>query len=234
MEKDLLRLLQVCVGLLVALTTCLAYVSLFPHADSSTAAGWASAIIAALVAIGVAYDQHKKARAKELQQERQNAIRMLQSLHDEIKVMVDGFVNGVGRYIDAVQDGDYLDGELRITESRFGLYKAFIKDLALLSDERLRHKIIEVHTSYEVFILALGFHSDFIAALTVARERNREQPSRHRRSDVSQARQAVVNNFSAVRSRYLLAKEGTMELLGMLAAAVGRIECAHRSDEKSE
>lgn len=194
-----------------------------PPLAPADVAAWVQAvgsIGAILGAIVLAYVQHRKTIERDYENDRERVRRMLQSILDEIEVMFHGFKNGVGNRISGITEGTFFVGQIAVTDSRFRVYNAYVKEIGNLPDAALRREIIGLHTQFEVFVLAINFHNEKTMKYQQAQADNVSRQKRASISKISSARRDLIFHSQRLRASYVAIEISTTDLMGNLKKSI--------------
>lgn len=124
-------------------------------------AAWVQAVgsIAAIAAaIWISNRQHGKDLARDALNTKIETLRVLQSLRDEIEVIVERFDQSVGNQILGTTDG--IDFIVYIAVDPFKIYVANVSKLGLISESGLRRQIIAIYNDFESVTMFLQSSND--------------------------------------------------------------------------
>jgi hypothetical protein len=146
---------------IVATTSLLAIaftvlVLLFPSMRGQDVAAWVQAIGsigAVLIAVGLFYAQHEKARelisaqdaqaiAREKEAERAEIRHLLRSLRDEISVVVEGFEKRNGKLLMEGKQGEAFWYQIPVPDRPFPVYESSVDRIGKIPNDELRRLIV--------------------------------------------------------------------------------------------
>lgn len=160
MERDLLRVLQACVGIVVLLATTLLIFGLFPGMKSEAGAAWIQAvgsIGAILSAIWVMGAQNRAAEKRDQEEIKH----FLLALRDEIYVLATAFAERSGKTLLEKDEGAFLM-KIPVTEAAFAIYNSSADKVGRIKNDILRQKIVITYARAFGFIKTIQLNNHFI------------------------------------------------------------------------
>jgi len=160
MERDLLRLLQACVGIVVLLATTLLVFGLFPSMSSEAGAAWIQAvgsIGAILSAIWVMSAQNRAAEKRD----REEIRHFLLALRDEIYVLATAFAERSGKSLLERDDGAFFL-KIPVTEAAFAIYNSSADKVGRVKNDILRQNIVITYARAFGFIKTIQMNNHFL------------------------------------------------------------------------
>lgn len=160
MERDLLRVLQACVGIVVLFATALLIFGLFPSMKSEAGAAWIQAvgsIGAILSAIWVMGAQTRSAEKRDEEEIKH----FLLALRDEIYVLSTAFAERSGKTLLEKDEGAFFM-KIPVTEAAFVIYNSSADKVGRIKDDITRQKIVVTYARAFGFIKTLQLNNHFI------------------------------------------------------------------------
>lgn len=222
MEKDLLRLLQACVGIVVLLGTAILVFTLFPTMNSEVAAAWVQAI-GAIVAIlsgitVVRYQLQEETRVRR-EEEALRVYRLLTSLRTEVELLRKKLVAGLGAELSALPEAKPLMQKLHFVPEQFVVFDSHVANFGSISSDALRGLLIEGYASFRGLLFSVEINTLTVEELDAELFANNGKLPTKRKA-IYQERFRVVGR--QIRERHAEASKLADELLIALADDVLR------------
>ncbi len=139
---------------------------------SQVPAGWVQAlgsVAAILVAVAVANNQVKSARAQALEAERREMFNILQAIRDEIETLWEGFQKTFGyRFADSNPD-EVFNFIWPSPEDPFVVYHASAGKIGHIDNHELRRTIVRLYARAEGMLVTVRTHNARLLAVRAAR-----------------------------------------------------------------
>ncbi|MFJ3316152.1 hypothetical protein ACIPLR_12390 [Herbaspirillum huttiense] len=168
MEKDLLRLIQACVGVVVLLATAMLVFTLFPAMNSEVGAAWVQAI-GAIVAIlsGIAVVRYQSQEQARVRQEEQviQAYRLLTSLRTEIELLGERLIVPIGKEIEKAGDAQPLFAKLHFVPEQFVVFDSHVGNFGSIQSDATRRLLIAGYTSFRGLLFSVERNTEAIECL---------------------------------------------------------------------
>ncbi|WP_175625595.1 MULTISPECIES: hypothetical protein [Oxalobacteraceae] len=130
--------------------------------DKSTWAGWVQAIgsiVAIFAAIYISQYQHQSDRKRDVIAEKNQLLRLMQSLKDELDVVKTSFALSAGDNIKSTPDGEGVPFYMELSDRPFMVYSSYVTQIGIIPDSELRRDIIATYTRFNIFILTLKINN---------------------------------------------------------------------------
>lgn len=162
MEKDLLRVLQACVGVVVLLATALLIFGLFPCMKSEVGAAWVQAIgaiVAILSGIAVVRFQLQEAARVLKAEEAKRVYRLLTSLRTEIGLLGEKFISPVGAELAVFNKTQSLPKKLHFVPAQFVVFDSHVANFGSIHSDSLRWLLIAGYASFRGLLFSVEMNT---------------------------------------------------------------------------
>lgn len=162
MEKDLLRVLQACVGVVVLLATVLLIFGLFPCMKSEVGAAWVQAIgsiVAILSGIAVVRYQLQEAARVLRDEEVMREYRLLTSLRTEIELLGEKLISPVGAELALNNETQSLPKMLHFVPAQFVVFDSHVAHFGSIHSESLRRLLIDGYASFRGLLFSVEMNT---------------------------------------------------------------------------
>nr|WP_151201362.1 hypothetical protein [Herbaspirillum sp. B39] len=162
MEKDLLRVIQACVGAVVLLATVLLIFGLFPSMKSEVGAAWVQAIgsiVAILSGIAVVRYQLQEAARVLKTEEAMRVYRLLTSLRTEIEILGEKFITPLGVELAAHNQTQTLPKMLHFVPEQFVVFDSHVAHFGSINSDSLRRLLIAGYASFRGLLFSVEMNT---------------------------------------------------------------------------
>ncbi|WP_153065790.1 hypothetical protein [Achromobacter xylosoxidans] len=197
----------------------------WPYSDGQTWAAWVQAvgsIGAILVAVWVAYDQHKKTGRRVVEERTTEVRNVLAGLRDELEVLWGLYMRQVGTAVEASLPGTIIPMWWPAPEDPFTVYKSVVGKIGCVENDTLRRSIIATYALASGLLLTFQAHNRFFDEGVAAMKRANEEPCAKNQNLQAEAVDEWISYDDQLRTQHSETKRSLDETLQLLSRALAQ------------